>query len=71
MRTPRLLPFLKTQVVLINVKHFKKGLPKCGTVYIFNPSSTSGMDLGILYLWGHNCVSSFPVPSDLDRLIQR
>lgn len=71
LRTPRLLSFLKTQVVLINVKHFKKGLPKCGIVYIFNPSSTSGMDLGALYLWGHSCISSFPVPSDLDRLIQK
>lgn len=40
----------KNQVILINIKSSKKGLPKYGIIYMFNPSSTSVMDLGVLCL---------------------
>ena len=45
--TPRPLPFFETQVILINIKSSKKGLPKCGIYCMFNPGSTLGMDPGV------------------------
>lgn len=65
LRISRPLLFFKTQVILVNVKGSKKGLPECGILYMFNPSNTSGMDLEALHLWGHGCIGSFPIPNDL------
>lgn len=45
MRIPLPLLFFKIQALLINVKSSKKGPPRCGILYMFDPGSMSSVDL--------------------------
>lgn len=71
LRISKPLPLFKTQVIPINVNSSKKGLPKCRIFHMFNRCNPSGLDLDVLYPWGHDGISSFPTPNNLDNLIPR